>query len=198
MNYIAKTALALSMTTTALLAGQTLVTGQAHAAEYTLDTPGMHAAVNFRANHLGYSFVTGRFDKFTGSFTFDKADPANAKVKVEFDTASINTNHEKRDEHLRSADFFDVANHGAATFESTSVTPTGDNSAKITGNLTIRGVTKEVTLDATYIGEGKDPWGGYRAGFSATGEIVPADFGMPHGVAKAPVQLMIEAEGTRN
>lgn len=192
MNYISRTAIALSMATTIFAADQVF------AAEYTLDTPGMHAAINFRANHLGYSFVTGRFDKFSGNFSFDKADPANAKVKIEIDASSINTNHEKRDEHLRSADFFDVENHGTATFESTSVTPTGDNTAKITGNLTIRGVTKEVTLDATYIGEGDDPWGGYRAGFSATGEIVPAEFGMPHGVAQAPVQLMIEAEGTRN
>ncbi len=192
MNILTKTAFAASM-----IAGL-VAADQAIAAEYTLDTPGMHAAVNFRANHLGYSFVTGRFDKFSGSFSFDKDKPTEAKVMIEIDAGSINTNHAKRDEHLRSEDFFDTANHATAKFESTAVEVTGDNTAKITGNLTIRGVTKPVTLDATYIGEGKDPWGGYRAGFSATAEITPADFGMPHGVAKGPVQLMIEAEGTRN
>ena len=186
-------------TATALALAAGLATaGQAIAADYTLDTPGMHAAVNFRANHLGYSFVTGRFDTFTGSFSFDKEKPADSKVSIEIDAASVNTNHDKRDEHLRSADFFDAANHPKATFISTSVTPTGDSTADVTGDLTIRGVTKEVTLQVTYIGEGKDPWGGYRAGFTGTTEITPADFGMPHGVAKAPVQIMIEAEGTRN
>jgi polyisoprenoid-binding protein YceI len=192
MPFFRKTAVALS------LAAGIVATGQALAADYTLDTAGMHAAVNFRANHLGYSFVTGRFNTFSGSFSFDNTKPAESTVSIEIDTTSVNSNHEKRDEHLRSADFFDVENHPKASFVSTSVTPTGDKTADVKGDLTIRGVSKEVTLKVTYIGEGNDPWGGYRAGFSASTEITPADFGMPHGVAKAPVQILIEAEGTRN
>ena len=171
----------------------------ATAADYKVDAEGagMHAAINFRANHLGYSFVTGRFDKFTGTFNWDKSDPAASKFVIDINAGSVNTNHAKRDEHLRSADFFDVANHPTAKFESTSIEKTGDKTGIIKGNLTIRGVTKEVAIQANYIGEGDDPWGGYRAGFSGTATITPADFGMPHGVAKAPLQLMLEVEGVR-
>lgn len=173
------------------------ISSPAFAADYTIDTDGMHASINFRTSHLGFSMLTGRFDTFSGMFSFDKDKPAQSRVSVEIDTTSIDSNHAKRDEHLRSADFFDVANHPTARFESTAVEVTGENTARITGNLTLRGVTKPVTLEATYINEGQDPWGGYRAGFSATGEIVPADFGMPHLIAKGPVSLMIEAEGVR-
>ena len=171
----------------------------ASAADFMVDGhgAGMHAAINFRANHLGYSFVTGRFDKFTGTFNWDKADPTATKIVIDIDATSVNTNHQKRDDHLRTADFFDVANHPTARFESTSVEVTGDNTAVVKGNLTIRGVTKEVAINATYIGEGDDPWGGYRAGFAGTTSIVPADFGMPHGVAKAPLEISLELEGVR-
>ena len=193
INYLKKAALGLS-----LLAGVSFA-DVASAADYTVDATGagMHAAINFRANHLGYSFVTGRFDKFTGSFNWDKSDPAASKIVIDIDATSVNTNHGKRDEHLRSADFFDVANHPTAKFESTSIEKTGDKTGIIKGNLTIRGITKEVAITAEYIGEGDDPWGGYRAGFAGTTTITPADFGMPHGVAKAPLQIMLEVEGVR-
>lgn len=190
------------MRTTAL--GVALTAGIAYAdlataADFKVDAEGagMHAAINFRANHLGYSFVTGRFDKFTGNFNWDKSDPAASKIVIDIDATSVNTNHGKRDEHLRSADFFDAANHPTAKFESTSIEKTGDKTGIIKGNLTIRGVTKEVAIEANYIGEGDDPWGGYRAGFSGTTTVIPADFGMPHGVAKAPLQIMLEVEGVR-
>ncbi|MGI9462845.1 MAG: YceI family protein [Aestuariivirgaceae bacterium] len=183
--------------------GMSLIAGIAFAdvataADFTVDAPGMHASINFRASHLGYSFVTGRFDKFTGAFNWDKAEPSASKIVIDIDATSVNTNHTKRDEHLRSADFFDVANHPTAKFESTSIEVTGGKTGVIKGNLTIRGVTKEVAINAEYIGEGDDPWGGYRAGFTGSTMIVPADFGMPNGVAKAPLQLTLEVEGTRN
>ena len=193
MKMIKTTALALT------LVGGAATANLASAADYTVDADGagMHAAINFRASHLGYSFVTGRFDKFTGHFNWDKADPSASKIVIDIDATSVNTNHAKRDDHLRSADFFDIANHPTAKFESTSINVSGDKSGTITGNLTIRGVTKEVTINAEYIGEGNDPWGGYRAGFAGTATITPADFGMPHGVAKAPLQIMLEVEGVR-
>ncbi|NNE21351.1 MAG: hypothetical protein HKN11_01960 [Rhizobiales bacterium] len=171
----------------------------ASAADYVVDAAGagMHAAINFRASHLGYSFVTGRFDKFTGKFNWDKSNPAASKIVIDIDATSVNTNHGKRDEHLRSPDFFDTANHPTARFESTFIEPTGDKTGIIKGILTIRGVTKEVAIEANYIGEGDDPWGGYRAGFAGATTIVPAEFGMPNGVAKAPLQIMLEVEGVR-
>lgn len=170
----------------------------AFADTYTIDTKGAHASINFRTIHLGYSFLTGRFDGFTGTFDFDPAKPEAGKVSLEIDVNSINSNHAERDNHLRSADFFDVANHPKASFVSTAIKKTGDKTAVISGDLTIRGVTKSVDLDATYIGGGDDPWGGYRQGFTATTSIVPAEWGMPHGVAKGTVELALEVEGIRN
>lgn len=169
----------------------------ATAATYVIDTDGAHASINFRANHLGFSWLTGRFDSFTGSFEFDEANPAASKVSVEIDVASINSNHAERDQHLRSDDFFDVATYPKATFVSKSITLTGDKTAVITGDLTIRGVTKQVDIQASHFGGGKDPWGGFRQGFTGTATITPSDFGMPNPVAKNPVELALEVEGIR-
>ena len=88
-----------------------LLTGPAQAANYTIDTKGQHASINFRIKHLGYSWLTGRFDKFSGTFAFDKANPAASSVKVEIDTESVNSNHGERDKHLRSKEFLDVATY---------------------------------------------------------------------------------------
>lgn len=183
---------------TLLAAALTMGMGSvALANSYVIDTAGAHAAINFKANHLGYSFLTGRFDTFEGEFEYDASNPEAGKVSVSIDANSINSNHAERDNHLRSADFFDVSNHPTASFVSTGIKKTGDKTAVITGDLTIRGVTKSVDIDATFIGEGKDPWGGYRSGFTGTTSIIPADFGMPHGVAKAPVELTLEVEGIK-
>ncbi|MEM8795970.1 MAG: YceI family protein [Pseudomonadota bacterium] len=162
---------------------------------YLIDTAGAHASINFKTIHLGFSFLTGRFDTFSGEYEFDPANPEAGKVNVRIDTNSLNSNHAERDNHLRSADFFDVSNHPEASFVSTSIKKTGDDTAIITGDLTIRGVTKSVDIDAKFVGEGDDPWGGYRSGFTGTASIVPADFGMPHVVAKNEVQLTLEVEG---
>ena len=171
--------------------------GPALAEDYVIDSEGMHANIGFKANHLGFSWLVGRFDVFTGSFTFDEKNPAASKVVVDIDATSVNSNHAKRDEHLRNADFFDVDNHPTARFESTAIEVTGEKTGIIRGNLTIRGVTKEVAIEAEHIGGGKDPWGGYRNGFRGTTQIVPAEFGMPHAVAAFPVQLTLDVEGIR-
>ena len=180
----------------ALAAALTLsMSASALAASYTIDTKGAHASINFRTLHLGYSFLTGRFDTFSGKFDFDPENPEAGSVSLEIDVNSINSNHAERDNHLRNTDFFEVAKYPKATFVSTSIKKTGDKTAVITGDLTIREVTKSVDLNATYIGGGKDPWGGFRQGFTATTSITPADFGMPHGIAKGTVELAIEVEG---
>lgn len=169
------------------------------AADYVIDMKGAHASINFRANHLGFSWLVGRFDKFSGTFSFDDKSPDASKVKVEIDTASVNSNHAERDKHLRGADFLDVEKYPTATFESTSVKTTADGKATIVGKLTLRGVTKDVTIEAERVGGGDDPWGGYREGFAGTTTLTLADFGIPKdlGPATKTVELTLNVEGVR-
>lgn len=180
----------------ALLLAATLPTA---AAEYEIDTKGAHASINFRIPHLGYSWLVGRFDNFSGTFSYDEKNPGASKISVEIDTASINSNHAERDKHLRAADFLDVARFSKATFISRSVTPIGDGKAKIEGDLTLRGITKPVTIDAAIVGGGNDPWGGYRQGFSGTTKLTLADFGILKelGPASKAVELDLHVEGIR-
>jgi polyisoprenoid-binding protein YceI len=184
----------LALTTAALLAS----TATASAADYKIDKQGQHAFVQFRIQHLGYSWLYGTFRDFDGSFTFDEADPSKDKVNVTINTNSVDTNHAERDKHLRSAEFLNVAKFAQATFVSTGVKKDGDE-LDITGNLTLNGVTKPVTLEAKKLGEGKDPWGGYRAGFEAETTIALKDFNIKTdlGPASQDVQLMISVEGIR-
>lgn len=171
----------------------------ASAEDFVIDTKGAHASINFRVKHLGFSWLTGRFDKFSGTFAFDDKNPAASKVKVEIDTASVDSNHAERDKHLRGAEFLDVANFPTAIFESTSVTSAGDGKATIAGKLTLRGVTKDVAIDAVRIGGGNDPWGGYRQGFEGTTKFALADFGIVRdlGPAAKDVELTLHVEGVR-
>jgi polyisoprenoid-binding protein YceI len=184
----------LALTTAALLASA----ATASAADYKIDKQGQHAFVQFRIQHLGYSWLYGTFRDFDGSFTFDEADPSKDKVNVTINTNSVDTNHAERDKHLRSAEFLNVAKFAQATFVSTGVKKDGDE-LDITGNLTLNGVTKPVTLEAKTLGEGKDPWGGYRAGFEAETKIALKDFNIKTdlGPASQDVQLMISVEGIR-
>lgn len=171
----------------------------AHAEEYVIDTKGAHASINFRIKHLGFSWLTGRFDKFEGTFAFDDKNPGASKVKVEIDTASVNSNHGERDKHLRSADFLETDKFPTATFESTSVKLTGDGKAEIAGKFTMRGITKDIVIDAQRIGGGNDPWGGYREGFTGTTKLVLSDFAIKKdlGPASKEVELTLEVEGIR-
>jgi len=189
----------LKKTLAALVLGSALVGGQAFAADYAIDKQGQHAFVNFKISHLGYSWLWGTFKDFDGSFSFDAAKPEQSKVNVTLKTASVDTNHAERDKHLRSDDFLNVAKHPTATFESTSVKSTGEGTADITGNLTHNGVTKPVVIAAKFIGEGDDPWGGYRAGFEGSTTLTLKDFDikMDLGPASQTVDLIISVEGVR-
>ena len=170
----------------ALALGTALLTaGQAMAADYVIDKEGQHAFVNFKISHLGYSWLYGTFKDFDGSFSFDAKSPEASKLKVNLKTASLDSNHAERDKHLRGADFLNVSKHPTATFESTAVKSTGEGSADITGNLTLNGVTKPVVIAAKFIGEGKDPWGGYRAGFEGSTTLQLKEFGI-QGPGPAP------------
>ncbi|MDZ7278780.1 YceI family protein [Pantoea eucrina] len=170
----------------------------AQAAEYKIDKEGQHAFVQFRIKHLGYSWLYGTFKDFDGAFTFDEANPTADKVNVTINTTSLDTNHAERDKHLRSADFLNTDKYPQATFTSTSVEKNG-STYKINGDLTLNGVTKPITLDAKLLGEGKDPWGGYRAGFEASGEIVLKAFNIDKdlGPASQKAELIISVEGVK-
>ncbi len=138
----------------------------------------VHSHVGFSVRHLMISKVNGSFKVWSGTLITDEANPQASSVEVEIDAASIDTQEPKRDEHLRSADFLDVANYPKLTFKSTKVVKEDDENYKVTGLLTIRGVSKEVVLDTEFAGQQKDPWGGTRAGFSAKTIIHRPDFGL--------------------
>ncbi|MBN2866682.1 MAG: YceI family protein [Thiotrichales bacterium] len=165
---------------------------------YAIDTGGMHASVNFKIQHLGYSWLTGRFEKFSGDYVYDAQKLSNSQIKVTIETASVNSNHAERDKHLRSADFLNVSKYPQATFESTHVTGS-DSDMTVNGKFTLNGVTRDVVIKAHKMGEGKDPWGGYRSGFSGTTEIALKDYNvkMDLGPASAKVLLELHLEGIR-
>jgi len=136
-----------------------------------------HSGIHFTVRHMMFAKVRGTFTQWEGSFTLDDADPSKSSVSVTIDAASIDTSEPKRDEHLRSPDFFDVAKYPKITFVSRKVERDGDR-LKITGDLTVHGVTREVVLDAEQTGSGKDPWGNQRVGFSARTSVLRSDFGL--------------------
>lgn len=174
----------------------------AQAAEhYVIDTKGMHAFITFKIKHLGYSWLEGRFDRFSGDFDFDDANSANNKVKVDIDVSSVDTNHAERDKHLRSARFFDTDKFPKASFVSTGWEDKGNGMAILKGKFTLRGVTKNIAIDVSQVGTGKDPWGGYRRGFEGTTTLHLSDYKMKEGHILGPVaenvQLWLSVEGVR-
>lgn len=153
-----------------------------------------HTNVEFSVKHMMIATVRGRFGKVEGVIEGDPGDLTSARFEATIDTQSIDTRQEDRDNHLRSADFFDVANHPNITFKSTKVEKVGDNEYKVTGDLTIRGVTRPVTLDTTFEGRGKDPWGGERIALSATGKINRKDFGLTWNAALETGGVLVSDE----
>jgi len=137
-----------------------------------------HLEFGFAVRHLMISTVRGRFGAVRGVVSVDHDDFATASVDVTIDAASVDTREPKRDEHLRSADFFDVARFPTLTFTSRRVDPVGPGRYTLVGDLTIHGVTRGVSLDVSAEGFGRDPWGNERAGFSAKGAIKRSDFGL--------------------
>jgi len=133
----------------------------------TFDVDKAHTDALFTIRHL-MSKVTGKFTDLEGTISIDRAKPESSSVEFKIKTASIDTANKQRDDHLRSPDFFDVANHPEITFKSSRVKATGKDAYDVTGTLTIRGVSKEVTLPVTVLGEAKDPWGNDRIGFETT------------------------------
>lgn len=160
-----------------------------------------HTTVAFSVNHLGFSNISGRFSDVVGKITLDSDNYSHSKVTININSASINTAHDKRDEHLSSQDFFDVGKFSQMTFNSTQLTKTGDKIAVMVGDLTLLGITKNISLDVTFNKQGHNPFipENYVAGFSAKGVINRSDFGMNFGVPMIAdqVELNIELEAIR-
>ena len=143
---------------------------------YTIDKS--HSEANFSVRHM-MSRVSGKFDDFSGTITGDLAKPSAASVEFTIQAASIDTGAADRDKHLRSADFFDVEKFPQITFKSTSIKPSGKkNVYSVTGDLTMHGVTKRITLPVEYLGTAKDPWGNEKAGFTLSTTLNRKDFGV--------------------
>lgn len=141
-----------------------------------------HSHVAFSVRHLMISKVTGHFRVWGGTLFVDEEHPEKSSVTVEIDSTTIDTKEAQRDDHLRSADFLDAATHPKITFRSTRVKKLDESHYQIYGELTIRATTREVVLDAEYLGRAKDPWGGERIGFSATTSIDRKDYGLTFNV----------------
>lgn len=191
MNRKFMTALAAS----ALLLGAAPLTSVQAADTYNFDPA--HTSVIWKAGHMGYSFPHGIFSNIEGTLVLDEAALENSKVDVTIPTGLVATGIEKFDGHLKNQDFFDVEKHPSAKFVSTKVEKTGDKTAKLTGDLTILGVTKPVTMDVTFNHKGEHPYAKKQAvGFSATTTIKRSEWGINYGIPHIPddVPLQIEAE----
>ena len=163
----------------------------AWATTYAIDKD--HTAISFKIRHL-FSKVAGTFNEFEGAFDYVPGAPEQWKAQATIQAASIDTRVAQRDEHLRTADFFDVAHYPTITFTSTQVTDATAASANVEGLLTIHGVEKPVVLKIEIHGEGKDPWGNVRSGFTATTTINRKDFGLTWNTAVETGQLLVGDE----
>lgn len=163
---------------TAIAAATLVPLSQAQAADYQIDIEGQHAFVQFKINHLGFSYILGTFEEFDGQFYYDADDLDASSVEMEVQVNSLNTNHAERDRHFLSSDFLDASEYPTATFTSTGFESTGDNEGVVTGELTLHGETQEIEMPVTLMGEGDDPWGNYRAGFEGRTMLTLSDFGI--------------------
>jgi polyisoprenoid-binding protein YceI len=177
---------------------------QAPSARAQVETYGFdkaHTQILFFVNHLGFSNSMGKFLDYDGSFTFDRASPEKSSVQVSIKTDSIEMNDKAWNDHMKNADFFDVEKFPTMDFKSTAINVTGENTADITGDLTILGVTKPVVLKVTHNKSAAHPMAPDRfvAGFSATAKIKRSEFGMNYGVPNVAddVEIRIEVEGMR-
>ena len=170
----------------------------AEAERYELDKG--HTFITFEVSHIGFAWIPGSFNDFSGSFTYDPDNRSNSSAEFTIKTASIDTEHAKRDKHMRSAEFFNVSKYPEATFRSTSYEPTGDNTAVMRGDLTIKDTTREVEFQVRELAGRIDPWDNFRRGFAAETEIDMRDFNIDeYGLPEVSqiVELRIAVEGLR-
>lgn len=177
----------------------TATPARAELESYTYDTE--HTQIIFAVNHLGFSNSHGRFTKFTGGFKFDAENPAASSADMTIDTNSLVMDSAAWEKHLKNADFFNVEKFPTMAFKTTAVEKTGDNTGKITGDLTLLGVTKPVVFDVTYNKSGIHPYSKKMvAGFSGKAVIKRSEFGMTYGLPGVgdDVSVILEVEGTQD
>jgi polyisoprenoid-binding protein YceI len=164
--------------------------------KWTLDPT--HSELHFKVRHLMVSWVTGAFQKFEATLETEGEDLSTAKVKFTADVNSISTNNDQRDAHLKTGDFFDSANHPEVHFESKGLVKVKDDQYKIQGDLTLRGITKNIILDVEFGGVAKDPWGNTRTGFSVTGKINRREFGVNFSMVSETGGVLLGEDVTIN
>ena len=142
-----------------------------------------HSGVEFSVKHMMIANVKGTFNQFDAEIEADPTDLTTSDISFSINTASVDTRNEDRDNHLRSEDFFDVENFPNLTFKATEIVNNGEGEYDVTGNLTIRGVTRQETFTVTYEGTGKDPWGNEKVGFTVSGKIKRSDYGLTWNAA---------------
>ena len=195
-NKFASLILSAGMLSSSLLFSHTALADPAQPGHYVIDAA--HTSVIFAIDHLGYSDLNGRFNEIEGEF--DLNPKGKSKLEIRIKTASIDSNHKKRDDHLRSPDFFNARQYPLITFTSTQVKYNDKGEpVSITGNLNLHGKTRPVTLDVTARRAAKDPWGNYRSGYAASVSLKRSDFGMNYmqGGIGDEVKLKIDMEALR-
>jgi polyisoprenoid-binding protein YceI len=181
------------------LAMSTVFTLPAYAADYVIDTQKAHAFIDFRIQHLGFSWMSGRFNDFEGTFSYDPENPEASKIDVKIDVASVDTNFAERDKHLREQ-FLETAEYPDARFTSTSFEQQEDGTLLMKGDFTLHGVSKPMTIPVQKVGEGDDPWGGYRVGFYGETSFIIEDYEIDVsklGPSSQEVFLILSIEGIR-
>lgn len=167
----------------------------ATAADYVIDTKGGHAAINFKFKHIGISWLVGEFKTFSGSFSFDPENVEASSIIVDIDTTSLDSNHAERDKHIRAENRLNTDDYPTAKFVSTRVESTADETMTVYGDLTLRGVTKEIAIAASTVGAGDDPWGGYRVGLEGTTTLDMRDFGSEGFGPTHMIDMLLYVEG---
>jgi polyisoprenoid-binding protein YceI len=161
----------------------------------------VHSCVRFRVKHLGVSYMYGRFNDVSGDMTIDSEDAKKSSINVTIKAKSVYTNDEGRDKHLRGPDFFSAKEFPVITFKSTKIKKSGKHALKVTGDLTLHGVTKSITVKLEHVGEGDNPRFGYRSGYETTFTIKRSDYGMGYmagnGMLGDEVRVEISIEGMR-
>jgi polyisoprenoid-binding protein YceI len=175
-----------------------ILSSLAQAAEtYKLDP--MHTSIVFRVKHLGVAYVYGRFNGPSGTFVFDETSPSKSAIEMQAETNNIDTAVEKRDTHLKSPDFFNTGEYPTVSFKSKSVKKLNEAVYEVSGDLTLLGKTRPITVEVNATGAGKDPWGNFRRGFETSFSIKRSDFGMTFmiGGVSDEVNLTVSVEGIR-
>ncbi len=169
----------------------------ASADDYLIDTRGGHASINAKYKHIGISWLTGQFETFSGTFSYDPENISASSVNVEIDVTSLNSNHAERDVHITGDRYLNADNYPQSSFNSTRVVDNGNGAMTVYGTFRLHDVTKEIVIEAMAVGAGDDPWGGYRVGLEGSTTLDMRDFGYESFGPAHMVELALYLEGVK-